>query len=71
MREEQTDGLPRRETTGSCVAGFLSAHGCHKSIHPPPLLLRVFINFHLDISGLKCIRGPLHSGDSMGFIKNE
>lgn len=71
MREEQTDGLPReRETTCSCVAGCLSAHGCHKSILPP-LLLCVFINFHLDISGLKCIRGPLHSGDSMGFIKNE
>lgn len=30
-----------------------------------------FINFRLNISGLKWIPGPLHTRDSMGFIKNE
>lgn len=30
-----------------------------------------FINFRLNIPGLKYIHGPLHTRDLMGFIKNE
>lgn len=56
----------RRAVVETVISLFRDA--TNPSLLPPSLH---FINFRLNISGLKCIHGPLHMRDSMGFIKNE
>lgn len=51
-----------------CSQFSLLRDAINPSLLPPSVH---FINFCLNISGLKCIHGPLHTRYSMGFIKNE